>query len=162
MLTTMKGSAARFRILRLAPVLGLTLIAFGCAELNAQGVVNSREGVAIHGFDPVAYHTEGRAVEGRQDFAFSWEGADWYFASSENRDLFAADPERYAPAYGGYCAWAVSRNGIADIDPNAFVIHEGQLYLNINQRFNRRFSDNLADNIQRAQANWPGVREGLQ
>ncbi len=161
MLTTMEPLNTTRRVLRLQFLLGLTLLVLGCAEVNAQGTVNTQEGIAIHGYDAVAYHTEGQAVEGRQEFAFRWDGAEWRFASADNRDLFAGDPERYAPAYGGYCAWAVSRNSVADIDPNSFVIHEGQLYLNINQRFNRRFSRSLLQNIERAQENWPGVRAGL-
>lgn len=157
MLTTMKVIS-----LRLAVILAPVLLAAACAEVEAQSVVNTAEGVAIHGYDAVAYHTEGRPVPGNDRFSFQWEGAEWRFASAENRDLFASDPQRYAPAYGGYCAWAVSRNGIADIDPSAFVIHNGRLYLNINERFNRRFSSDLAANIQRAEQNWPGVRSGLE
>jgi hypothetical protein len=79
-------------------------------------------GVAIRGYDPVAYFTEGRARKGTRDFEVSWEGARWRFASAAHRDLFAADPERYAPQYGGHCSAALQAGQIASADPEAWII----------------------------------------
>ena len=89
-------------------------------------------GKAIDGYDPVAYFTDGKAVKGQSRFTHEWMGATWLFASAEHRDLLAADPERYAPQYGGYCAYAVSQGATADIDPSAWKIVDGKLYLNLN------------------------------
>jgi len=88
-------------------------------------------GLAIKGYDPVAYHKEGKPVKGSNKFELKWKDATWRFASTEHRDLFRADPEKYAPRYGGYCAWAVAQGTTASVDPkNAWKIVDGKLYLN--------------------------------
>ena len=105
------------------------LSALGLAlPATAGGVVSASSftGTAIEGYDPVAYFTEGHPVEGESGFAHDWMDATWYFASAENRDQFAADPDRYAPQYGGYCAWAVARGYTAKIDPEAWKIVDGK------------------------------------
>ena len=79
-------------------------------------------GKAIRGYDPVAYFTQDKPVEGSSAHSFEYQGATWQFASAENRELFAANPEKYALAYGGYCAWAVANNYTASIDPGAWSI----------------------------------------
>src|SRR6476646_610441 len=92
--------------------------------------VNTNSGVAIRGYDPVAYFTESRPVKGSPQFSFSWRNVTWHFAGAEDRDKFAASPERYAPQYGGYCAYAVSQGHTASINPEAWRIVDGKLYLN--------------------------------
>ena len=87
--------------------------------------------IAIHGYDTVAYFTEGEPTKGTKDFEHDWEDAKWQFASATNRDLFKANPARYAPQYGGYCALGLSAGEYADTDPKAFTIVDGKLYLNI-------------------------------
>ena len=114
-------------------------------------------GVAIHGTDPVAYFKQGQPVEGSSDFEHDWNGATWRFASAENREAFAADPEAYAPQYGGYCAWAVSQGYTAKIDPEAWRIVDGKLYLNYNKSVQARWAEDIPGNIGKADANWPGV-----
>ena len=114
-------------------------------------------GLAIRGTDPVAYFTEGGPVAGSSEFTYTWNNATWQFASAENRDLFVANPEQYAPQYGGYCAWAVSQGYTAAIDPNAWKIVDGKLYLNFNKGVQRRWERDIPGNITRANANWPGV-----
>ena len=114
-------------------------------------------GLAIRGTDPVAYFTQGAPVAGSAEFTHTWNNATWRFASAENRDLFAANPEQYAPQYGGYCAWAVSQGYTAAIDPNAWKIVDGRLYLNFNRSVQRRWERDIPGNITRANANWPGV-----
>lgn len=115
--------------------------------------------VAIRGTDPVAYFSEERPVEGSRDFAFDWRGATWRFSSQANLDAFEADPERYAPQYGGYCAWAVANGYTASTDPEAWTIYEGKLYLNYSLSVQAQWEEDIPGNVQRADQNWPGVLE---
>ena len=119
--------------------------------------VFAKDGVAIAGADPVAYFTQGDYVPGSDGFTHDWEGATWRFASAENRDLFAANPEEYAPQYGGFCAWAVSQGYTAPIDPTAWKIVEGKLYLNYNAGVQRKWSKDIPGNIAKGDQNWPAV-----
>ena len=112
---------------------------------------------AIRGYDTVAYFTQGEAVEGKDEFTTQYKGADWLFASQENLDLFLGDPEKYAPQYGGYCAYAVSLGKTASIQPDQFTILEGRLYLNYNKKINQKWLDNKEQYIQEADQNWPSV-----
>jgi len=115
-------------------------------------------GLAIKGYDPVAYFRQGSPVEGSKGFEFIWKDARWRFASAENRDLFSANPDQYAPQYGGYCAWAVAEGYTAGVDPkNAWEIVEGKLYLNYNREIKAKWAKDIPGNIARADANWPGV-----
>ena len=119
--------------------------------------VNAEDGIAVRGTDVVAYFTEGRAVAGHPEFAVAWRGATWRFASAGNRDRFATDPERYAPAYGGFCAYAVSEGYIAPVDPEAWRIVDGRLFLNYSPAIKRRWEQDMPGRIARADANWPGL-----
>ena len=110
---------------------------------------------AIKGYDTVAYFTEGKAVEGKSEFTTEYKEATWLFSSQENLDLFLANPEKYAPQYGGYCAYAVSQGQTAPIKPELFTIHEGKLYLNYNEKINDRWLDNKEAFIVDADKNWP-------
>ena len=122
--------------------------------------VFNENGTAIRGYDPVAYFTQGKPVEGNAEHAIEFRGARWHFASAENRDLFAADPEKFAPQYGGYCAWAVANNYIASIDPHAWSIKDGKLYLNYSKFLRVRWSVDKAGNIAKGDTNWPSLRAG--
>ena len=126
-------------------------------EQTAAYAVFAEDGVAIRGADPVAYFTEGEYTPGSDAFTYDWEGATWQFASAENRDLFAANPEEYAPQYGGFCAWAVSQGTTASIEPTSWEIVDGRLYLNYNAGVQRRWSQDIPGNIAKANQNWPGV-----
>lgn len=128
-----------------------------CAGAEVTLQVNVENGVAIDGADTVAYFTASEAVIGSAEFAHEWQGATWHFASAENRDLFAANPEQYAPQYLGYCAWAVSQGSTAPIDPEAWKIVDGKLYLNYDKRVQNRWAKDIPGNIAKADANWPGV-----
>ena len=112
---------------------------------------------AISGYDPVAYFSKSRAVKGRGDLTYQWNGAEWLFSSEQNRELFKNDPEKYAPQFGGYCAWAVSRGYTARTDPQAWHIHEDRLYLNFSQSVRRMWKDDIPGNISKAENNWPGL-----
>ena len=115
--------------------------------------------MAIEGTDPVAYFTEGKAVEGSSQFTHAWKGATWRFKDAANRDAFAANPEKYAPQFGGYCAWAVSQGYTAGIDPEAWTIHQGKLYLNYSKSVQEQWSEDIPGNIAKGRANWPKVLE---
>ncbi len=123
-------------------------------------VYSTLPGGAIRGYDPVAYFTESKPVEGKKAFSHKWKGATWYFASEKNRDLFRADPEKYAPRYGGYCAYAVSRGYTASIVPEAWKIVDGKLYLNYSKGVQRAWEQDIPGNIKSADKNWPGLLKG--
>lgn len=115
------------------------------------------DGLAIRGTDPVAYFTQSSPVAGKSEFTHDWSGATWLFATAENRDLFAANPEKYAPQYGGFCAWAVSQGSTAPIDPQAWKIVDGKLYLNFNKGIQSRWEQDIPGNIAKANSNWSNV-----
>ena len=121
--------------------------------------VHAADGAAIGGIDPVGYFDEGRPVEGSPAHELAWDGATWRFASARNAERFEADPRAFAPRYGGTCAWAVSEGYLAPIDPDAWTIHEGRLYLNASRGIRRRWSRDIPGHVARADANWPGVLE---
>ncbi|MDJ0811677.1 MAG: YHS domain-containing (seleno)protein [Desulfobacterales bacterium] len=140
-----------------AAAIFISVAAPGLAEAKSEIYKNWR-GVAIKGYDPVAFHTEGKPVKGSGDYELKWKDAKWRFASAENRDLFEADPEKYAPRYGGYCAWAVSEGYTASVDPeNAWSIVDGRLYLNYNAEIKQKWEKDIPGHIKKADANWPGV-----
>lgn len=139
----------------------VALLSVSLAVTASTQVMDSTEfnvdetGLAIGGYDPVAYFTLGKPTPGRQEFAAAHNGVAFRFASLEHRDLFLADPDRYVPAYGAWCAWAASRNSLAAVDPTQFVIHDGRLFLNYNARLNRKFGRDLATNVNKADSFWP-------
>ncbi len=112
-------------------------------------------GKAIRGYDPVAYFTQSKPVKGDSDFTYRWNDAKWYFSSAENRDAFVKKPEKFAPQYGGYCAWAVSKGYTAKIDPNAWNIHDGKLYLNYSKSVQASWQQDIPGNIASGDKNWP-------
>ncbi|HEX5008261.1 MAG TPA: YHS domain-containing (seleno)protein [Hyphomonadaceae bacterium] len=114
---------------------------------------------ALGGYDPVAYFTSGEPVAGRKAFEFVYMGATWRFASAENLAAFKADPEKYAPQFGGYCAWAVSQGYTAKGDPKNWRIVGGKLYLNYNDEIQKRWEKDIPGFITKANANWPKVLE---
>jgi YHS domain-containing protein len=117
--------------------------------------------VAIKGYDPVAYFTQNEAVKGSEEFSYRWLGATWQFASAENRDLFAREPVKYAPQYGGLCADGVSFGTVTtNIDPKAWRIIEGKLYLAYDPGAADGFEKN-ATKVASSQKYWPEVSETL-
>lgn len=120
------------------------------------GLISS---TAVGGYDPVAYFTEGKPVAGKSGITHSWKGVTWRFASEKNREAFKADPEKYAPQYGGYCAWAVSQGYTAKGDPAQWTIVGGKLYLNYNASVKKTWEKDTSANIASGDANWPKVLE---
>ena len=141
--------------------LTFVVVALALALPASAGTVYTKDGAAIEGYDPVAYFNGGRPVAGSSQFQLQWQGATWRFANAANRDAFAAAPERYAPQYGGYCAWAVSQGYTAKIDPDAWRIVDGKLYLNYSKGVQRRWAEDVPGNIAKGDANWPGLRSNL-
>lgn len=119
--------------------------------------VYAENGVAVDGTDVVAYFTENRPVKGDPSISHNWNGSTWNFSSVENRDSFAQDPARYAPQFGGYCAYAVSEGYTASTTPEAWRIVDGKLYLNYSRRIQRRWERDIPGRIASANANWPKV-----
>jgi hypothetical protein len=142
-------------------IAGLMTAAPSAAESVAP-VNADANGLALKGYDPVAYFTDRRAVPGLPALQHAWNGATWRFATPANRDLFAKDPEKYAPQFGGYCAWAVSRNYTADVDPDAYEIVSGKLYLNYSRFVQLRWRQRREENIRKGEENWPKLQAGRE
>jgi YHS domain-containing protein len=113
-------------------------------------------GVAAGGYDTVSYF-KGDPMEGKADFAVDWKGASWHFANAENMKAFQASPEKYAPQYGGYCAYAVSKGATAKGDPKAWTVVNNKLYLNYSEGIRDKWRSDIPGNITAANANWPKV-----
>jgi YHS domain-containing protein len=122
--------------------------------------VNVKEGIAIRGYDAVAYFKVSKRVQGNEQYQHTWNGATWYFSSEANRDAFAKDPEKYAPQFGGYCAYAASRDYIYDADPNFWKIVDGKLYLNFNGDAKKEWEKDIPTNIKKGNENWPDLMKG--
>ena len=143
------------RRLFLAAVAGLPFAAAARAA-DAAPPINTLAGarVAIHGYDPVAYFVEGGPRQGRADFSAEHRGAVWRFSSVENRQRFLADPERYVPAFGGYCAYGVAQGYLVKIDPQAWAIVDGRLYLNYDTGVRTTWLKDVPGYNAAARANW--------
>lgn len=112
---------------------------------------------AVAGYDAVAYYTEKKAVEGKDAFMTRWKDATWRFASKENLEAFVAAPEKYAPQFGGYCAFAIAQNELAPGNPRVWKIVDGKLYLNLNAKTHGQWEREQSALIKTANANWPAV-----
>jgi hypothetical protein len=115
--------------------------------------------LTLKGYDPVAYFTAHQPVEGSKDFTTDWNGATWRFVSAQDRDLFIKDPAKYAPQFGGYCAWAMTRGAEADIDPTCWKIVQGKLYLNYSKDIQQQWQQDIPGNIAKADAAWKALVE---
>lgn len=145
-------------IARLVPVAAILLVALSAASALA-GSINEVKGIAILGYDPVAYFTVGKPVKGLAKYTAKLEGATFQFATAANRDSFVANTDKYAPKYGGFCAYGTSRGYKAAIDPTAFTIVDGHLYLNFNPDVKKTWSQDIPGYIEKADKNWPDVQK---
>lgn len=134
-------------------------ITAGCAVSVAAGTVNDQGGAAIGGYDPVAYFEEGRPVKGSPAHTVEHEGVVFRFSTEARRAAFAADPARYAPRYGGWCAYGMARGYKATIDPTAFTFVEGRLYLNYSEEVQALWRTDIPGHVETADRNWPRVRD---
>jgi YHS domain-containing protein len=110
--------------------------------------------VAIKGYDPVSYFMAGGPVQGKASFSFKWHRLTWHFANKADLALFSKDPEKYAPQYDGYCAWAMTMGQEAKTDPQAWKIVDGKLYLNCSRASFKKWSEDIPGNIRKADKNW--------
>ena len=135
----------------------VALLLAGLARADNPPVVADEAGRAIGGYDTVAYFTDGHPQPGSAQFSHEWMGATWLFASAAHRDAFAADPERYAPQFGGYCAFGVSKGHAIKSHPEIWSIVDGKLYLNLGPGAQTRWQEDVPGNIIRASSNWPAA-----
>ena len=138
--------------LLLLMLLGIYPVAFA-ADVN-----KTREGVAIEGYDPTAYFTENRPVKGSAEFSFKWAGATWYFANEQGRQLFAKNPEKYAPQFGGYCSNGLSDDHKIGADPRNWRIIDGKLYLYFSDYGREQWSGNVKSLIEAADDTWQELK----
>ena len=132
---------------------------FGIGQKYEEAVYTV-SGLAIKGYDPVAYFTNGDATKGLNKFSYEWKGAKWLFSTADNLKKFKANPEKYAPNYGGYCAWGMSNGYKAKVDPeNAWTIHDGKLYLNYNKSIKNKWLPKKEVLIEKANKNWENFKE---
>ncbi len=120
-------------------------------------ILKNKEGAAILGYDPVAYFTDGKPAKGDTRFKSNYDGANYYFTSPGHKTLFDANPAKYAPAYGGYCGYAASIDRLSPISPDWWQLVEGRLVLQHNKKAFDLFNKELAANVKKADAKWPGL-----
>jgi YHS domain-containing protein len=136
----------------------LSLLLAGVASADSPiAPVNTENGWAIKGYDPVAYFTTGKPTPGMAQFTTTYKGATYRFATSDNRARFIAAPEKFVPQYGGYCAYAIALNQVADIDPDEWAIVNDKLYLNNGFLAQTLWSFDKSSNIAKGDRNWPLV-----
>ena len=137
---------------------------FLCLSVACTTIQNrtfSTDHVAIRGYDPVSYFKEHRPVKGQSKFMYQHAGATWFFANMNNRNVFADNPDSYAPQYGGYCAYAMSKGFIAPTAPEAWTIHEDKLYLNYGLRVRDTWLEDISKNVRKADEHWVEKLEQL-
>ena len=125
---------------------------------NAYEINTDATGLVIRGYDPVAYFTEGRPMPGNPDLSVEYGGGKYLFATTANRDAFKTDPEKYAPQYGGYCAYGVAVGKKFDIDPSSWRIVDGKLYVNLNPMILGKWGADTKGYIKKSEENWPQIR----
>ena len=140
------------------PVAVLALAALiACPSSARAGEFFEHDGIAIRGYDPVAYFTEGKPVKGTPAFNADYKGSTFHFSSMANRDAFVANATRYAPQYGGFCAFGTAGGYKAAIQPSAFTVVDDKLYLNYNGDVQKQWSRDIAGYVRAADRKWPEV-----
>lgn len=137
------------------------LLGFAASLMAGQAdpIDKDGKGVAIKGYDPVAYFTQNMPTKGSAAFTHQWMGATWWFANASDRDQFAASPEKFAPQYGGYCAYGVSQGHTVSIDPEAWRIVDGKLYLNYSKSVQQKWASDVPGYIKAAEEQWPKLHK---
>ena len=138
------------------------LVGFLCVTVLVPTARSEEPKLSISGYDPVAYFTDGKPVQGKTEFEYLWHKLLWRFASSDHRDLFTKSPDRYAPQYDGYCAMGVSNDDAAHkdtVDPEAWAIVDGKLYLTHNQYWLGAWLEHSEEYIKRANASWQALAD---
>ncbi len=136
-------------------VVALLLVAL--TSHAAEPPVYTKGGLALSGYDPVAFFTDKKPAKGLAEFEIEWSGARWRFASAEHRDAFRAEPAKYAPQFGGYCAYGVAKGHVAKAEPDAWRVLDGKLYLNYDKQVQRLWEGELPKVVGEAEQQWPAV-----
>ncbi len=137
----------------------LASAAYALDETSTASVNVEQGNVILKGYDAVAYFTQNAAVKGDKKFSVSHDGATYYFASAGNMKLFVANPGKYAPQYGGFCAMGVALGKKLDVDPSQFIVHNNKLYLNVNADVFKVFTKDVDGNVAKAETNWPSLKD---
>jgi len=138
----------------------LILLISSNTSFAANGVnVDSSSGLALEGYDTVAYFTEGKPVKGKKEFTAEHQGNKYAFSNAANKQTFLKSPDAYLPQYGGFCAYAASKNSIASVDPRAWAIHDNKLYLNYSKRINKTWLKKKVKRIIDADRYWPELKK---
>jgi len=138
-------------------LVAVALLLGGLAQADNPPVSTDEAGRAIRGYDAVAYFADGQPQPGSEAFSHDWQGAVWLFASAAHRDAFKAEPARYAPQFGGYCAYAISKGHAVEARPEVWSIVDERLYLNLGPGAQQKWQADVPGNIARAVNNWPGA-----
>ncbi len=145
---------------KLLLLLGLLLFVGTPLFAGTKSLLNvDKSGLAIQGYDPLAFFTESKPVKGKPEFKSAYQGATYLFASAENKMRFEKEPAKYEPAFGGFCAYGVSRNKLVEIDPEAFQIVDGRLLLQYSKGVRNDFNKDTQGNLAKANSNWPMLLE---
>jgi YHS domain-containing protein len=140
-------------------MVALPPLAHAYDEQSVSALNLDAKGIALKGYDPVSYFSSGGPVQGKSDLAEKHDGATYWFASAGNRDAFKANPSKYAPAYGGFCAMGVVMEKKLDVDPQLWRIVNGKLYLNVHKEAQTRWLEDVSGNIGRADRIWPRIKD---
>ncbi|RFS15532.1 YHS domain-containing (seleno)protein [Emticicia sp. C21] len=140
----------------------ILLLLFSGSVFAQEKAVYEKNGIAINGYDPVGYFTESNAIEGKETFSYVWSNTKWLFISQENLDAFKANPAKYAPQFGGFCAFGVSENHKSPTDPNAWTIVDDKLYLNYSKKVKELWSKDIPTRIKKASDNWPSLNKSKE
>ncbi len=143
------------KLFQLVTMLWLAFFSLQQPAYAQSPIYGASQGPAIEGYDSVAYFTEKKPIQGRPDLSYEWQGASWYFSTPENRELFIAAPEKYAPQYGGHCAFGMANDVYASGDPHYWRIEDNKLYLNTNRFAHWLFERDMPGKIKLADQNWP-------
>ncbi|MEP2716548.1 YHS domain-containing (seleno)protein [Pseudophaeobacter sp.] len=137
--------------------LAVTLFITPLAVRADTPIFSTEDGLALGGYDVVAFFEDQNAISGSEEFSLMWKGVVWRFTSSGNQARFEANPRAYAPVFGGYCAYAMSQGYLAPGDPQLWLIDNGELYLLNNDSVRQIWQDEAPDLLREAQGNWPGL-----
>jgi YHS domain-containing protein len=144
---------------KITTLAGIVLLLLPLYSFAQTSEVFSNESGAIKGYDPVAFFTDSKAVKGTKEFTHEWNGATWHFASKKHKDLFIANPEKYAPQYGGYCAYGTADGHKAPTETDTWTIVDSKLYFNYNQNVKALWNKDQANLIKKADEQWPKIKK---
>lgn len=145
----------RIRLITLAAAVSI----FMGGHTARAGEFFEQNGTAIRGYDPVAYFTDRQPMKGSADFSTTHKGAVFHFSTAEHQNTFMADPDKYVPQYGGFCAYGMAKGYKASTDPAAFTVYQGKLYLNYSLSVRELWSEDIPSHIQKAEHNWPHISQ---